>query len=403
MYNTPRLRTVGGGLEEFDDIRPYRDEEVPAVIGGLLDNDDLIALLTRYDAPRLSRIAPWFARWWARHKLRTAFGGVASIEEFQDRIAPWAKRIVDETMTSFECTGIERLDLSRACLFISNHRDIAGDSMLVDHVLHDRGEDTVCIAVGDNLVQRDFATDLMKLNKSFFIRRSGDSRRNVYAALLESSRFINNVLAEGDSVWIAQAQGRAKNGMDVTDPALIRMLSLAQRKRPFADVIRDLRIVPVTLSYEYDPCDTLKARELHAIATEGRYVKPAGEDLVSLARGLSGFKGRVCLAFGEVLADDYDSAEAVAQELDRRILENLRLFPVNIEALRKLAADHAAEPWLGAWRALEPTIDPGATDPELERRLAECPAVFRKQLLAIYANPVLNKRDHGLDLTVTHR
>lgn len=395
VYNTARLRIVGCGLEEFDDIRPYRDDEVPVVIRRLLGDDELIDFLMRYDAPRLSRIAPWLARWTARRKLTAAFGEVGSIGEFQRQIAHWAKRIVDETMASFECTGIERLDPSSAYLFISNHRDIAGDSMLVDYVLHQGGYGTACIAVGDNLVQRDFATDLMKLNKSFFIRRAGSSRRNVYAALLESSRFIHELLAKGESVWIAQAEGRAKDGMDVTDPALIRMLSLARRKRPFGDVIRDLRIVPVTVSYEYDPCDLLKARELHALATAGRYVKPAGEDLVSLARGLSGWKGRVRLAFGEVLVDDYDTTEAVARALDEQIVGNLALFPINLQAFETLAVDDGMEPWASAWPRLESSVEPGNTDAELKRRLGECPEAWRVQLLSIYANPVLNKLDHG--------
>ena len=298
-------------------------------------------------------------------------------------------------MTSFRHEGIRRLDKDKAYLFVSNHRDIAGDSMLVDFALFESGYNTVRIAVGDNLVQREFATDVMKLNKSFFIKRSAGGAKKVYAALLESSKYIHRSLEEGESVWIAQAEGRAKNGMDITDPALVKMFVLAGRKLPFRTVIEGLNILPVSIAYEFDPCDILKARELQACLTEGAYTKPPGEDLLSLVKGLGGFKGHVRVNFGEVLDGAFETPEEVAMEIDRQILTNLALFPVNFLALRELARMGAGEEFVSAWREVEGAV-PSLSDTRFDERLAACPSEWRTQWLTMYANPVVNKLRHGI-------
>ena len=164
-------------------------------------------------------------------------------------------RIIRETTDGFEYSGIESLVPDQSYIFVGNHRDIAGDSMLLDYALYVSGFDTVRIAVGDNLVQVASATDLMKLNKSFFIKRSEEGPKKVYAALLQSSRYIHQSLKDGHSIWIAQSEGRAKDGMDITDPAIIKMFALAERKTDFSELIQRLNIVPTSISYEYDPCD----------------------------------------------------------------------------------------------------------------------------------------------------
>ena len=167
--------------------------------------------------------------------------------------------------------------------------------MLLDYALYESGFDTVRIAVGDNLVQVGFATDLMKLNKSFFIRRSEEGAKKVYAALLQSSQYIHHSLRNGHSIWIAQSEGRAKDGMDITDPAIIKMFALAERKADFDNLIERLNIVPLAISYEYDSCDIAKALELQVTEQEGVYEKPEGEDLANLARGLGRLQRQGCI------------------------------------------------------------------------------------------------------------
>lgn len=379
-------------MSDFDAMKPYGDEQVSGVIARLTGDNELIDFLASYDAPVLSKLAPLLVRFLARRRVERLLGNVTTIRSFQEVVAQYVRRIVDETMTSFEFRGVDELDHERAHVFVSNHRDIAGDSMLVNYALYQTGLDTVRIAVGDNLVQRQFATDIMKLNKSFFINRSGDNPRKVYAALLDSSGYIHESIREGQSIWIAQAEGRAKDGVDRTDPAVIKMLALARRKDPFAEVVAELSIVPVTLSYEYDPCDVLKAEELTEIARKGKYEKPPGADLVSLARGLGGFKGRVLVNFGKPLSRAFESAEAVAAELDREILDRLQLYPVNLLALRELADKYGDPSYVDGWARIQEAIDE-SEESNFYAHLVDCPDEYKEQWLKIYANPVLNKLD----------
>ena len=263
--------------------------------------------------------------------------------------------------------------------------------MLVDYALWLSGRETVRIAVGDNLVQRDFATALMKLNKSFFIRRSEQGAKKIYAAILESSQYIHYSIEEGHSIWIAQSEGRAKNGIDVTDPAIIKMFALANRKQPLSETIQQLNIVPVSISYEYDPCDYLKAKELVTIAECGQYDKPAGEDLLSLVKGLGEKKGKIFLRFGEPLNEDFTTAEEVANAVDRQVLNNYQLYYINYWALEQLATQAGAdEEYQAIWKALQSTIIFPDTDIYNQRLLA-CPAPHREVWLKMYANPVVNK------------
>lgn len=377
-------------MNNFDEIRPYRDDEVKAVIDRLLVDQEFLDFLSKYHSPKLSQYFAPLMRLVIRLVLKKNLGDVSSVKEFQEVISYYAKRIVEETMTEFVFEGIEHLEPGKAYLFVGNHRDIAGDSMLVDYALWLNDRDTVRIAVGDNLVQKDFATHLMKLNKSFFIRRSEEGAKRIYAALLESSRYIHESINEGSSIWIAQAEGRAKNGLDVTDPAIIKMFALANRKAAISDIVQELAIVPVSISYEYDPCDYLKAKELSAVAKEGSYKKPPGEDLLSLVKGLGEFKGKVYLRFGERLQGDFQSPEEVANALDHQILENYQLYDVNYWALSQLANQDQDGDYDSCWRALKSTVSIEDTQ-DFEQRLSACPEAHRRQWLEMYANPVVNK------------
>ncbi len=377
-------------MTNFDEIRPYRDDEVQEVIRQLLSDREFLDFLAKYHSPRLNQYFGPLVRGMVRLVLRRSLGSVASIRDFQDVISHYAKRIVSETMTEFVFEGIDNLRSDRAHLFVGNHRDIAGDSMLVDYALWLNDRATVRIAVGDNLVQKEFATNLMKLNKSFFIRRSEEGAKRVYAALLESSQYITESIEQGESVWIAQSEGRAKDGIDETDPAIVKMFALANRKAPLAETIDQLNLVPVSISYEFDPCDYLKAKELTAVEQEGAYQKPPGEDLLSLVKGLGEFKGKVYLRFGKPLTGDFHSAEEVANALDRQILDNYQLYDVNYWALSRLAAEDREGDYVATWQALGSTVNV-ADKPEFLSRLEGCPASHRRKWLEMYANPVVNK------------
>jgi hypothetical protein len=399
-------------MGKFDDIRPYEDSEVTSVLQRLIHDDEFLGFLTLHLFPRLGKVFPPIAKYLVRSVLKKQTAGIASIGDFQNAVAEYAERLVSHTMDGFEFSGVDQLKKTQAYLFVGNHRDIAGDSMLVDYALHLSGHETVRIAVGDNLVQKQFATDLMKLNKSFFIKRSEEGAKKVYAALMASSEFIHESLRSGNSIWIAQSEGRAKNGIDVTDPTILKMFALARRKDDLSEVVCDLNIVPVSIAYEFDPCDLLKAKELDSIARSGTYQKPSGEDLLSLAKGLGEYKGRVCLKFGTPLGQGYDTPEAVAKEIDRQVLGNLQMFAVNYWALAVLAGEDkntiATSDLVDVEDALLP-LDPIYFDvwshvkqlsdlsdvSNFESRLMNCPSNLRLTWLTMYANPLVNKFRNG--------
>lgn len=285
------------------------------------------------------------------------------------------------TLDQLTISGLDDLDPSQGYLFLSNHRDIACDSMFLNLLRHRAQLKTVFIAVGDNLIQQPFATDLMRLNKSFFINRSGNNPRSVYKDLVMSSTFIQTRIDAGDSVWLAQSEGRAKNAIDETDASVLKMLQLSDRKMPLAEKIRALNIVPLCLSYEFDPLDVEKARELRAIDATGSYQKAPGEDLKNMALGLSGYKGRVHLAVGRPLDGDYEDLSVVAAEIDRQILAGTQLFPINHWAVSVLQP--------GFSHPLHEAIADDQQIAQFEQRLDRCDVADRPLWLSIYANPAL--------------
>jgi len=368
-------------------FKPYTDEEVGPVLDTLVHDSDLLAMMAGWSFPRLSRFLPVVARSMFTGAVRRRTRGITTIRAFQEVIAEYARQLIESSITRFEVHGLDALDPHRSYVYISNHRDIAGDSMLLNYALYLAGRNTVRIAVGDNLVQRSFATDIMKLNKSFFINRSGNSPRQVYNSLAAVSAFIRESLVDGESIWIAQAEGRAKDAYDRTDDAVLKMLHLADRRTDIRTSLNALNIVPMSLSYEFDPCDVAKARELTIRAAEGRYVKAPGEDLKSLVSGLTGFKGRVTLRLGEVFRATADKASEIAAELDAEIVRGLELFPINYHAAQKLDPD------------FEPGTPPTAAEVmACEARFAACDGAWRDRLIEMYANPVRN-RERALSQT----
>ncbi|EPC03464.1 acyltransferase [Litchfieldella anticariensis FP35 = DSM 16096] len=373
--------------DPFADIRPYHDDEVAEVLARLADDAELLDALTQYKLPRLARFAPKLARAIVSFALRREMRGVDSVRAFQMRIADYMQRMIRTTTDAFEVEGLDKLDPAKAYLFIGNHRDIALDPAFVNYALYQAGRDTVRIAIGDNLLQKPYVSDLMRLNKSFIVPRSARGKRAMLAAYQALSSYIrHSITKDNHSVWLAQREGRAKDGIDRADPAIIKMLTMARRQADkdanFGDAIAELRMVPVSISYEYDPCDLQKARELYATHTEGRYQKVEFEDIRSIVAGITGAKGRIKLTFGEPLSNVFDSPDSVAEEIDRQVLGGYRLFPSHQLALEAsgLAPD-----------LLE--LDE-VTDADRERfnaRLDEVPTHLRDWWLAQYANPVLNR------------
>ena len=382
-------------MNEFDDIRPYYDSEVPEVLARLAASREFVDTLMSIKYPRLGRYAPWLMRPLIARVLRHSFEKIHNVRDFQEAVGESMGKLLKKIECHLTVSGQDKLSSESSYLFISNHRDIAMDPAFVNFVRYHAGYDTVRIAIGDNLMSKEFASDLMRINKSFIVKRSVEGRREKLNALLQLSRYIRfSLVEEHASVWIAQREGRAKDGVDKTEKALLKMLSLSkQKEQTFADAIRELKVVPVAISYELDPLDAAKGRELYAKQTEGVYRKEAHEDLLSIYQGIVGRKGAVHVAFGDPLEEGIDTPEEMAEAVDRQIIGNYRLHPSNLIAYEML---EGKVPELAQWKS----VFSGSwlqKVREFEERLNAVPQAHREIILNMYANPVRSKLRLGLD------
>lgn len=380
-------------MDEFVDIRPYNDTEFQQIIERLLAEPDLVKGLAYFMRPNWRGPLRLLARSLVRWRLQKDLAGLESIEEFQLWLAGYVENIINKTTTSLEVRGIEQLDDQKSYLWLSNHRDIALDPTLVNFALHLNNKPTGRIAIGDNLLTNPMVGDFMRLNKSFIVKRSIKAKREKFTALQLLSKYIRHSISEGHSVWIAQREGRAKDGIDVTDTAVLKMLSLAGRvdKESFAESLQVLNPIPVSISYEFDPCDILKARELAALSEGKPYLKTENEDITSIVTGLMGNKGRVQVTFGEPISLSLlDSADSLAIEIDRQIVDGYASFPINYAAHQLLSRERKCE-------ALEnydyADIESGIK--ELYARSAGESDLVKTQLYSMYAQPIIRKQKNS--------
>ncbi|MBT4523049.1 MAG: glycerol acyltransferase [Halieaceae bacterium] len=372
----------------FADIRPYRDDEVENVIRRLLSDREFLGAVAMLRFGLMARWMPLLLQPLVRYFLRREVRGVTDVHGMQMVVRAYVERMIASTTSGFTESGLGRLNMDQPYLYMSNHRDIALDPAFTNYALNKAGYQTVRIAIGDNLLTKPWVSDLMRLNKSFIVKRSLGGPRELLAATRTLSRYIKQSLLEEHSpIWIAQREGRAKNGLDQTEPAIIKMLAMSRDKQQqdFQDHIGCLKIVPVAISYELDPCDGLKAAELCQLATHGSYEKADHEDVASIAEGITGNKGRVHVSFGTPLAADFSTPDEVADEVDRQIIEQYCLHPTNIYAYRMLHGENAALPD-------EVYVEEGdCSRREFEARIAALPSAHQPYAIAIYANAVASK------------
>lgn len=376
MIKTQAMTEALKPADPFADIRPYHDDEVPAALERLINDDELLAAIAHFRFPRLSRYVSGLLKPLIRRALHKRWAQVRTVRDVQNEVAHFMEQMIASTTQGVTYSGLEQLESGKSYLFISNHRDIAMDPAFVNWGLYKCGLETVRIAIGDNLLRKPCATELMRLNKSFIVKRSAKGPREMMKAFSELSAYIAHSLAEGSSIWIAQKEGRAKDGDDRTDPAILKMFYMAgkQQKMAFADYMQRLNIVPVAISYEFDPGDEAKARELVERAQSGSYEKGEFEDIDSIVAGIVGFKGRVHVSLGAPIQAPYDTPEALAAAIDQAIHSQYRLFPSNL-----LAAGQGA----------------GISEAERQQfleRLARMPAELQETARAMYARPVLNQQ-----------
>ena len=378
-------------MDQFDSIRPYNDSEVATVLQRLLADVDFLSIITHYRFPKASRYLGWLLRPMIAHKLRAEVAGVNSVAALQERIEPYVERSITQATDGISFSGIEHLQLGQPHLYIANHRDIVMDPAFVNYALFQAKHATPRIAIGDNLLQRPFVSDLMRINKSFIVHRSLTNRREKMAAFQLLSAYINHsILNDRESIWIAQAEGRAKDGDDRTESAILKMFHLSRKTEDFHSVIASLSMVPVAISYEYDPCDIAKARELYIRATTGAYTKQVGEDDASIAKGITGYKGRVHVHFCPILNNGFSDAKQLAQLVDQHIWQDYRLFPVHYLAWA-MWEQRDSSLTVPEIASIFDKQEVSTAQQEWQRRLALCPEEHRLYLIMQYAMPLQNQ------------
>jgi 1-acyl-sn-glycerol-3-phosphate acyltransferase len=370
----------------YDDIRPYEDHEVNQYINLLLKDEVFQQVLQFIFKDEKERAG-----------ARQMLSKVQSVEELQlNFMYPLVKNwIIDKTTSGVSWSGLDKLDKSRSYLFISNHRDIILDSGILNYIIVTAGMNTTEIAIGNNLLIYDWILHAVKLNRAFVVRRNLPARELLMASKKLSNYIRDAVTKRNRSVWLAQREGRTKDGNDQTQQALLKMLNLSNKK-DFVEGFRELQIVPLSLSYEREPCGISKVEEIYKRESEG-FEKTQSDDLKSMAFGLTRPKGRVHFSFGKPIdapLEEFAKAETLnesiqqlANYIDKRIYYNYKLWPNNYLAADLLHGrdDHTdkiepatREKFNELLQDLVGTIGNG--DPKRQQEL----------FIQMYANPLLN-------------
>ena len=318
---------------DFSDISSYSDSQVELKIEELKANKYFLELLSGLFYPKLNKYFHLGVNQYVKRKFHQHFHDCNSIEEFQNCLAPLVKKMVQNTTDGFSYSGLENLS-DKPTLFIGNHRDISLDAAFLNYLLYLQKMKTVRIAIGDNLLDGSFAEVLMRLNKSFIVHREIQGAKETLRKLSKLSSYINHSLTEdNESVWIAQKQGRANDGNDFTDEAVLKMLYLDKRKTASLDQwVKDANLTPIVISYEYDPLDYVKARgwDYQDSLTPEEINK---NDIKEMSTGIFGYKGRVHLHICKPITDPVDNSRHLAEIIQREIINNYHIWPSNQAAL----------------------------------------------------------------------
>lgn len=372
---------------EFDTIRPWEPEDLPEVFDRLLANGQFKQVLAYlYPQVPLEMIA---------QKLKACKTNL----DFQLAFAyDFVKGILKKASTGVEMDALA-VDNTRNYTFISNHRDIVLDSAILDVLLIDAGFRTTCeIAIGDNLLSLPWVKDLVRVNKAFIVERALSMRQMLLSSKRLSDYMHFAIQEKQENIWIAQREGRAKDSNDRTQKSILQMMSMGG-EGSVVERLKQLHIVPLSISYEYDPCDFLKAKEFQQKRDNAGWKKGPTDDLVSMQTGIFGYKGHVHYHAAPCLDEYLDALPAdmpkqdiynkVAAHIDEEIFRNYRLYPGNYVALDLLenSAAHAAQYTAEQKAAFEQYIAGQLQKIDLPDKDE---AFLRERMLTMYANPVKN-------------
>ena len=375
---------------DFSDISSYSDNQVPSKIKELESNLEFFNYLSNLFFPKVNKFIPRGAQFFVKKKFNKMFSHCKTIEEFQTSLAPLVQKMILNTTDGFTFSGIENLT-DKPTLYIGNHRDISLDAAFLNYLLYIKNLSTVRIAIGDNLLDGDFAETLMRLNKSFIVHREIKGVKETLRKLSKLSAYINYSLQkENESIWIAQKEGRANDGNDFTDEGVLKMLYLDQRKTSSLDNwIKAVNLTPVVISYEYDPLDTVKAKGWD-YQKSWSSEKINKDNLVQMASGIFGYKGRVHLHICEPISQEVDNTKDLADLIQKEIITNYHIWPSTYTAASLLSEKQKSSF----------VSNPVSQNPEEVRKFKErfmsLEGKDLDEFLMIYARPLHNKEKASL-------
>jgi len=374
-------------MSQFDSIRPFYDSEVNEALALILHHPMMKAMMS-FTFPGKD---PSF---WEEKLLDTH-----SIRDFQAKFLYHSiQRVLEKSSEGLTTSGFEKLKKNTSYLYVSNHRDIILDTSLLNVTLLDKGLVRTASAIGDNLVQKKFTHILSKLNRNFLIQRGLSPRELLQSSKLVSEYIQKLITTANRSVWIAQREGRTKDGNDTTQQGVLKMLGMASDEENLMDYFKKLRIVPVSISYEYDPTDALKIPRLVAEAKQETYVKEKDEDFNNLISGILGQKKRIHIHIGDVLDTELDfigtqiegtnkQIQALAQTVDVAVINGYKLWATNYIAYDLLYKTNE-------YAAFYTEKEKQLFERRLDIKINEDNPIEFEGFLAMYANPVINKKKY---------
>lgn len=376
---------------QFYDIAPLNEQDVPQAIQQLLSEPKFIKILEfLFPGEQLTYII-------------SLFKSIKTVNEFQSKIAyPFLTDLESKTTNGIRLEGTNHIVKTRNYLFLSNHRDITLDASFLCIKLLTAGFDTVEVAVGDNLLIEKWIETFVRLNKSFIVKRGLRGKEQLEASRHLSAYIHYAILQKHQSVWMAQREGRAKDSNDRTQESLLKMIAMTGDKTPIEN-LASIPICPLTISYEYDPCDFLKAKEFQQRRDNPNYTKSPTDDLISMKTGIHGFKGKIQYVIGHQLEIPLATLqhlprstqfEKIAQQIDNVIHKNYHIYNVNRIAFDLLFPNQV----IGNYSELEKKQFQEYIKKQIEK--IDLPnkdiSFLEQKMLEIYANPLVNYREATL-------
>ncbi len=371
-------------MSQFDSIRPFYDAEVNAAIREIVDDPMLEAMMQFTFPDDLAK--SWKDRMKHTHSLR----------DFQiNFIYPAVRKVLEMSSEGLTVGGFEQLEPNTAYLFVSNHRDIILDTSLLNACLYENGLVMTTSAIGDNLIKKPFLQIFSRLNRNFAIRRGLSGRALLESSQLASQFIHKSLLRENRSVWTAQREGRTKDGNDSTQKGVLKMLTLAEKGSSPFNFFEKIQLVPVSISYEYDPTDSLKIPELIAKSKEEIYVKGENEDFITLLSGIMGSKKRIHIQVNKVMTEEVrqlkkeeltqnEKLSKLGELIDQEIWKGYKLWPSNYIAHDLL---HQKSQFTAQYTAVEKT----SFEKRLSQKVNQENPLEVENFLRMYAHPVINQ------------